>query len=163
LSAGRMVTDISGGRIVVGAGKPLRIQLEPRLSREGGADAGTLSVDGNAARWCDASGRLTPDKATVELRIEGHKLPVALAHALAGRPGRLSAALGERVELTVTAKGDPPNGDGEVTLDARAGERARVHVEGKLNSGTVTVRPGAEIFARGDALRVLVPDIDQIL
>lgn len=114
--------DIRGGGALA-AGRPATFTLDadvlssPDPDRRGAA-AGSVHARLTADGIADANGRLTPDKARFEATLDIQGFALAPADGLARMKGALVAAIGERVNATVSASGTRAEVLAEVKADA---------------------------------------------
>lgn len=106
LSGDVSMTDLDG---------PIRLRFNGR-SRQGELQ-GSIDLDGQVDNLFD-NGRLNPDAATADVEAGIEDLPVDALDRLLGLQGVLSAALGNRTSIAISAGGDTERQD--VSIDAQA-------------------------------------------
>ncbi len=157
-------------RVSVEAGKPLALTMSGdayRGSGGAGAPVGKIAIDARVEGWSDASGRLTTRSARGDVSAKVTALPVGLIDAFARSalpqgvaPRGLGDALGDSLDVVVTAKGDAR--DGEVFVHAifpRASASAVLNVK----DGVASAKNPIVVKAQGSAIRSLLPAIDEAL
>lgn len=126
--------------------------------KAGGA-SGSLKIDAKADSLTNSDGVLTIDKAKIDADIEASGLPVDLLDALAGMGGKLVAALGPSLDITVAAKGSMKTA--EATIGVKSNGASVAGTLG-LDNGTAVVGKPVVITVTGPALRALA-DLDATL
>ncbi len=109
------VRDVKGAFTIDGR-SPVTLNLVGKT--EVGSTAGSFAVDASIADFAAGDGLLQPDKARLTAKVQGENLPIPIIEQMIGERGRLSAALGESMNLSISAAGGT-NG-GEVTLIAES-------------------------------------------
>jgi hypothetical protein len=110
--------------------------------------------------FADSAGKLTPDQAKVDADIRIKDLAVAIADALAGMDNKLVAAIGEKLQASVTAKGSMSDADAVVTasstaIDANLAFKSSAGVLTTPKPGTITIKTAGMMPLLGleDALK----------
>jgi len=109
------VRDVKGALIVDGRA-PLALRLAG--ATEIGSARGSFAVDASISDFAAADGSLRADKARVTAEISGENLPVPIIERMIGEQGRLTALLGESVNLTINAMGGMNGGEASLTAES---------------------------------------------
>ncbi len=157
-------------RVSVEAGKPLAFTMSGDAYRgAGGAGApvGKINADAKIEGWSDASGRLTLRSARADVNAKIMALPVGLIDAFARSalprdvaPKGLGDALGDSLDVVVTATGDAK--DADVLIHAIF-PRASASAALKVKDGLASAKDPIVVKAQGSAIRSLLPALDDAL
>jgi len=116
--------------------RALRFELAARSQLDG--LEGRIDVTGQADRWLDATGELTPESAELAMQATVEDFPVAAADRLLGLDGRLNAALGERLAASLSVTG----GDLDLRVDAPL---LKLGLAGNLSDERLALREPASL------------------
>lgn len=83
-----------------------------------GAPTGDMKIKAVITNLADASGTLTLDAATIDATVTATRVPMRLVDALAQQSGVLLDAVGDKADLTLTAKGTTKQADLDLKLTA---------------------------------------------
>ncbi len=122
------VRDVKGSLAVDGR-SPVTLTLAG--ATEIGDSIGSFEIDASISDFAAADGSLQPDRATFTAAIAGERLPAPIIDRLAGQQGRLTALLGESIDLTMRASGGADGG--EATVNARS-ERATAELSATVDA-----------------------------
>jgi len=121
------VRDVKGALSVDGRA-PVTLKLAG--ATEIGTTRGSFAVDASISDFAAADGSLQTDKAQLTAEISGENLPVPIIERMVGEQGRLSALLGESVNLTIRATGGMNGGEAALTATSpRAGATLAANVD----------------------------------
>ncbi len=109
------VRDVTGALTVDGR-SPATLKLAG--TTEIGTSRGSFAVDASVSGFAAADGSLQTDKAKFEAEISGENLPVPIVERMIGEHGRLTALLGESVNLTINATGGMIGGKAALTAES---------------------------------------------
>lgn len=109
------VRDVKGALSVDGRA-PVTLTLAG--ATEIGTTRGSFAVDASMSDFAATDGTLQTDKAQVTAEISGENLPVPIIERMIGEPGRLSALLGESINLTISATGGMNGGEAALAAES---------------------------------------------
>ncbi|QQS08395.1 MAG: hypothetical protein IPK69_10400 [Phycisphaerales bacterium] len=156
------------GAISATVGGDATIKLDAE-AKESTSTPSPVAIDVKIQNWSDAAGRVTPDAARIDAKINVPSFPVALADAFVTlpegvAPNGLSAALGKTASLDLKALGNAKGAN--VVLDFHTGTSAndaRLALSGTLDlaNGSLTATTPIIARAKGETLRDLVPSLEK--
>lgn len=109
------VRDVKGALTVDGR-SPASLKLAG--ATEIGSARGSFAIEASVSDFAAGNGSLQTDKAQVSAEISGENLPVPIIERMIGERGRLTALLGESINLTITATGGMNGGEAALKADA---------------------------------------------
>ena len=150
----------------VGGDASIKLDAE---AKENTSAPSPIAIDIKIQNWTDAAGRVTPDAARIDAKVNIPSFPVALADAFVTlpdgvAPNGLSAALGKSVSLDLKALGNAKGAN--VVLDFHTGATAadaRLALSGTLDlaNGSLTATTPLIARAKGETLRALIPSLEK--
>lgn len=139
------------GSITYAKGKAeinLRARAED-LTGRAASPAGSLSIAGTMTNLADAKGSLSPDAASLDVKLRLEGLSLALVDAITGQPQTVRGLLGPSLDLAADLKGS--TSAAEASLKANA-EHLAVDLAFSLAGGVLsTPRPGTIALRHGGA------------
>lgn len=151
----------------IGAGESLKLEAAGQAGQPGIVTAanktGSISINATIDRWTDKKGKLTLDKAVMDIKADVKSLPIALLDAFVGsklQGGSLREGLGDLADLTISANGDLSSGGAELALTS---PNASLTGNLKLANNTITSENPIRITFKGAGLPGLSPAVRQTL
>lgn len=161
--AGVEVRDFSG-TAQVQVGGPAQVDLKAQTSTVGtggtAAAGGALVIQGQITNWSNKSGKLTLESASVDASVNADDLSMAVIDAVAGLNGKLTQAVGARLDATVIAKGGL---DGGVVEIKAQGPNLVVDAQAVVKDNLLTTPAPITIRASGQGLNAFRPEIEKAL
>ncbi len=144
------VRDVQG-KFAIDGRSPVTLKLGG--ATEVGSTKGSFQVDASISDFAAADGALQIDQTRLAAEVKGENLPVPILEQMIGERGRLSAVLGDSVNLTISATGGMGGGEAKLTASsprANAEIAATVDAQRRLNvtAGTVSVTATQETLER---------------
>lgn len=151
------VRDVKGAFTIDGR-SPLALTLAG--ATEVGSTAGSFSIDASIADFAADDGALQPDKARLTADMKGENLPVPIIEQMIGEHGRLSAALGDSISLSVHTTGGTGGGDATLIATApRASATLAVTVDAQ---GRLNVTQGQAVFTANQRTLESLVGVEQL-
>ena len=159
--------DDIAGSIQLDAANKSKFDIRALLTRKLAGDAifknaGSIKINATATDFADKDGSITPDALRFDATLKTQPIETRIAEMFANQQGRLSAALGQTVELKVTAEGSASafNTVADFTADA-----ATIHAPLAIDLNARTIASTQAITASLDTERLshILPDRDKLL
>ncbi len=115
------------GQIDLEVAKTLKAALKGVIEGTTKDPFGTFELDARAAKWSDDTGAITPQKLTVDLAVKADQIPTPALDLLASMKGRLTRAVGDRVDITSVVSYTPTASTATLQLSS-------THANGKLTA-----------------------------
>lgn len=161
--AGVEVRDFSGTALVQ-VGGPAQVDLKAQTNTLGSGGTaiagGALVIQGQITNWSSNSGKLTLETANVDASVKADDLSMAVIDAIAGLNGKLTQAVGSRLDATLVAKGGLDGG----VVDIKAqGPNLVVDAQAVVKDNMLTTPAPITIRASGEGLNAFRADIEKAL
>jgi hypothetical protein len=146
--------------VQVGGTSQVELKAQANTLGAGGSSVpgGALVIQGKVTGWSDAAGLLTLDRASVDANVQATDLSMSVVDAIAGLGGKLTSAVGEKLNATIVAQGGLTGGNVDIKA---SGANLSIAGNATVKDNLLTTPTPITIKASGKGLEAFRGDLEK--